>query len=209
MSKIKICGLKRFEDIHYVNKYCPDYIGFIFAESKRRIDEEMAGHLKRELNTEIRAVGVFVNEPIERIVSLCERKIIDLVQLHGEEDEEYITKLKRLIPNTVIKAIRVKQKEQIEAAQNLPCDYLLLDTFVDGQYGGSGKTFDRSFIPDNCKPFFLAGGLRKENIAEAIKDCYPYCVDISSGVETDGVKDEGKIKEVIEIVRNIKPIIEH
>lgn len=203
MAKIKICGIKRPEDIGYVNEYRPDYIGFIFAESKRRIDEDTAVRLKSQLNHSIKAVGVFVNEPIEHIAALCRNRTIDLVQLHGEEDEAYILKLKSLIPNTIIKAVRVGQKGQIEAAQQLPCDYLLLDTFSKEQYGGSGKTFDRSFIPKACKPFFLAGGLKKENIAEAITDSNPYCVDISSGVETDGVKDERKIKEIIDIVRNL------
>jgi phosphoribosylanthranilate isomerase len=203
MTKIKICGIKRLEDIRYVNEYQPDYIGFIFAESKRRIDESTAFRLKSRLNPSIKAVGVFVNEPIEQIAALCGTRTIDLVQLHGEEDEAYILMLKSLVPNTVIKAVRVGQKGQIEAAQKLPCDYLLLDTFSKEQYGGSGKTFDRRFIPKDCKPFFLAGGLKKENIAEAISDSKPYCVDISSGVETDGVKDERKIKEIIDIVRKL------
>ncbi|MFU0827847.1 MAG: N-(5'-phosphoribosyl)anthranilate isomerase [Lachnoclostridium sp.] len=201
MTKIKICGIKRPEDIHYVNKYRPDYIGFIFAQSSRRIDEDTAFRLKSKLSHEIQTVGVFVNESVRHIVSLCEKKIIDLVQLHGEEDKDYILRLKSLVPNAVIKAVRVSKKGQIEAARDLPCDYLLFDTYVAGQYGGSGKTFDRKLIPDISRPFFLAGGLKKENIAEAIADCHPYCVDISSGVETNGIKDEIKIKEIIEVVR--------
>lgn len=201
MTKIKICGIKRAEDIRYVNLYRPDYIGFIFAKSKRRIDTAAAFQLKSLLDPGIKAVGVFVNEPVERIAALCKEQIIDMVQLHGEEDEEYIIKLKSLIPNMVIKAVRVGEKGKIEGSLNHPGDYLLFDTYNKSVYGGSGLTFDRSYLPKSSKPFFLAGGLKKENIIEAIKESNPYCVDISSGVETDGVKDERKIREIIELVR--------
>ncbi len=204
MTKIKICGLKRQEDISYVNKYLPDYVGFVFAESRRQIDDAGARALKELLDRRIRAVGVFVNEPVEHIVKLCGEKVIDLVQLHGEEDEAYILKLKSLIPNDIIKAVRVRQAGQIEAMQELPCNHLLFDTYSDKQYGGSGRSFDRRLIPKHCKPFFLAGGLKAENITAAIKDCNPYCVDVSSGAETEGRKDENKIKEIIDIVRRVK-----
>jgi phosphoribosylanthranilate isomerase len=202
MIKIKICGLKSPEDITYVNKYLPDYIGFVFAESKRQINDSQASYLKKSLDNRVQAVGVFVNEPMEHIAKLCRDNVIDLVQLHGDEDEAYILKLKNLIPNPIIKAVRVQRAGQIEELQSLSCNHLLLDTYSKNQYGGSGVTFDRGLIPDNCKPFFLAGGLNEDNILEAIKDCRPYCVDISSGVETEGKKDEKKIKEIIELVRN-------
>ncbi len=204
MTKIKICGLKTMEDILYVNNYQPDYAGFIFAESKRKIDDALAVQLKKSLDNRIQAVGVFVNEPMEHIVKLCREKVIDLVQLHGDEDESYLRKLQSLVPNAIIKALRVQSAGQIEAMQALPCNYLLLDTYTKDRYGGSGLSFDRGLIPATCKPFFLAGGLNAENILKAVKDCRPYCVDISSGVETDGKKDDKKIKEIIEIVRNGK-----
>ncbi len=204
MTKIKICGLKSTDDIIYVNKYRPDYIGFVFAESKRQINDTRALQLKKLLDSRIQAVGVFVNEPVKHIVKLCRDEIIDLVQLHGDEDEIYIRSLKGLIPNAVIKAVRVQREGQIEAMQSLPCDYLLLDTYSKNRYGGGGVPFDWELIPDNCKPFFLAGGLNKENIPEAVINCRPYCIDISSGVETKGKKDEKKIKEIIEMVRNKK-----
>lgn len=202
MTKIKLCGLKRIEDIEYVNQYQPDYIGFVFARSSRFIDDTVALQLKHKLDERIQAVGVFVNEPMEHIVSLCRNKVIDVVQLHGDEDEAYISKLKEFISNPIIKAIRVQSREQIKAAQSLPVDYLLLDTYQKAQYGGSGIAFDHRIIPKCSKPFFLAGGLNKENIVTAIKDSNPYCIDVSSGVETDGVKDEEKIKEIIGMVRN-------
>ncbi len=203
MVKVKICGLKSPEDLTFVNKYQPEYIGFVFAISKRQIQDTQAAYLKELLDKKIQAVGVFVNEPMEHIIKLCRDKVIDLVQLHGDEDEAYILKLKNLISNPIIKAVRVQRAGQIEAMQKLPFNHLLLDTYSKYQYGGSGVTFDRGLIPDNCKPFFLAGGLNKDNILESIKDCRPYCVDISSGVETEGKKDEKKIKEIIELVRNI------
>ncbi len=204
MTKIKICGLKSREDILYVNKYLPDYIGFVFAESRRQVDDTGAGALKEVLDRRIQAVGVFVNEPLEHIIKLCREKVIDLVQLHGEEDEAYICGLKAQIPNAVIKAVRVRRPGQIEAMQKLPCDYLLLDTYSKDMYGGSGLSFDRRLIPEHCRPFFLAGGLKADNIIKAINDCHPYCVDLSSGVETEGKKDEKKIREIIEIVRKVK-----
>ena len=201
MTKIKICGIKRPEDISYVNKYLPDYIGFVFAKSKRMVDDAAALQLKKLLNKRIKAVGVFVNEPIEHITSLCRDNIIDLVQLHGEEDEEYIRELKQRIPGGIIKAIRVKGPVEMDAIQKLPCNHFLFDTYSEKQYGGSGLTFNRELIPKNCKPFFLAGGLNADNILKAIEDCHPYCVDISSGVEANAIKDENKIKEIIELVR--------
>ncbi|QHQ61876.1 phosphoribosylanthranilate isomerase [Anaerocolumna sedimenticola] len=202
MTKIKICGLKRPEDISYVNKYLPDYIGFVFAQSKRMVDDATALQLKRALDKRIKAVGVFVNEPIDHITALCRNNIVDLVQLHGEEDERYIRELRQRIPNEIIKAIRVKEPLELETIQKLPCNHILFDTYIKEQYGGSGLTFNRELIPKNSKPFFLAGGLNEDNILKAIEDCHPYCVDISSGVEAKGIKDEIKIKEIIKLVRS-------
>jgi len=202
MTKIKICGLQRMEDITYVNKYLPEYVGFVFANSKRQVHDLQAKQMKAALAEGIQAVGVFVNEPIGHIIYLCKEHIIDVVQLHGDEDEIYINKLRTLIQNPIIKAIRVQTTEQIEEMQGLPCEYLLLDTFVKNLYGGSGITFERDLIPKKCKPFFLAGGLNKENIIEAIRDCEPFCVDFSSCVEIDGLKNEYKIKEIVGLIRN-------
>jgi phosphoribosylanthranilate isomerase len=204
MTKIKICGIKDLDGISYVNQYKPDYIGFVFANSKRQVHDEEAVMLKNALDKSIQVVGVFVNEQVEHIISLCERNIIDIVQLHGDEDEIYVKKLRKSLSNTIIKAVRVQSSEQIQAMGEFNCDYLLLDTFVKGSYGGSGIGFDRKLIPSFCKTFFLAGGLNKDNILQAIKDCNPFCVDLSSGVETNHKKDEQKIKEIIELVRSLK-----
>lgn len=202
MTKIKICGLSREQDIEIVNEVLPDYIGFIFAKSSRNVSFQQAKEMKKLLDKRISAVGVFVNAAPDEIIQLCKANIIDIIQLHGDEDISCILALKNDVPNPIIKAVRVQSTRQILEAQSLPCDYLLLDTYQKDVYGGSGKSFDRSLISKIKKPFFLAGGLSAGNIKNAITDCRPYCLDVSSGVEMDGVKDRDKIKEMIRIVRS-------
>lgn len=202
MTKIKICGLKRTEDISYVNELLPDFAGFVFAKSSRQVDAKKAAELKKHLSPKIKAVGVFVNAEPEFIAKLYQQQIIDLAQLHGDETTDYIHRLKHLCPSLpLIKAVRVQNTKQILEAEKLPCDYLLLDTWQKDSYGGSGKTFDRSLIPPLAKPWFLAGGLNTENIAESIAQCHPWAVDVSSAVETDGVKDKEKIRIFIDQAR--------
>lgn len=206
MTGIKICGLQRPEDIEAVNAAGPDYIGFVFAEGKRKITKEQAHRLKERLAASILAVGVFVNEDPDIVADTVRAVPLDLVQLHGDEDEAYIRRLRRLLGEDIplIRAVRVKSREQIQRAEQFPCEYLLLDTYVKGQYGGSGKSFDRKLIPPLSKPFFLAGGLTGENLKEALEggESRPFCVDISSGAETDGKKDAEKIQKLVRIVRN-------
>lgn len=206
MTKIKICGLKREEDIAFVNEYLPDYVGFVFAGEKRRIDDETARKLKLLLNPVIPVIGVFVNEDINHIVKLLKENIIDMVQLHGDETSEDITKLKKLVDCPIIKAVHVRSTEDITKAKDLPVDFLLLDTYVDGMHGGSGTEFDKSLIPDKMGRYFMAGGLNASNLNDVLEKYSPYAVDLSSGVETDGFKDKNKIKEVIEIVRNFNKV---
>lgn len=203
-TKIKICGLKRKKDIEIVNKYRPDYIGFVFAESKRKVIKEQAMELRKILNSDILAVGVFVNEDIDKIVDLVEDKVIDLIQLHGDEDKEYIIKLRealstKQIDAKIIKAIRVESGDNVKEIlmRNDLLDYILFDTYSSKEYGGTGQVFDWNILKDIKQPFFLAGGLNSENVNDAIKTCNPYVVDVSSAVETDGYKDEEKIKEFI------------
>jgi phosphoribosylanthranilate isomerase len=203
MTRIKICGLTRAEDIAAVNRCLPDYIGLVFAESRRRVSPEQARRLKAGLDARIKAVGVFTNAPVPFIVDLCEQGIIDIVQLHGDESEAFIQSLKQKIACPVIKAVRVQTREQILQAQEMSCDLLLLDTYQPGQYGGSGKTFERKLIPALQKRFFLAGGLEAGNVEQAVRECHPFGIDISSGVETDGLKDEAKIQQIIAIIRSI------
>lgn len=203
MVKLKFCGLSRREDILAVNELLPDYIGFVFAPSKRQIMPDRAKELKRLLRPEIKSVGVFVNAKAEFITELCQDKVIDLVQLHGNETEEYIARLKKAVTQPVIKAVRVQSTADITAASQSAADYLLLDTYRKGQYGGVGETFDWGLIPAITKPFFLAGGLKEENIRQALTACRPFALDLSSGIETAGVKDKEKMKNILEIMRRI------
>jgi len=201
MSKIKICGLKRIEDINYVNECKPDYIGFVFAGTKRKISFEKAVLLKSSLSKDIKAVGVFVNEPIENIIQMTNRGIIDIIQLHGDEDEDYIKELKSQTDKPIIKAIRVKDKEDIYRADELNVEYLLLDTYSKDEYGGSGIPFNHDIIPKVKHKYFLAGGININNIKDVIASTDAYCIDVSSSVESDGIKDYNKIKDIIDAVR--------
>lgn len=203
MAKIKICGLVREQDIDAVNSVRPDYIGFVFAKSKRQIDVKKAKELKSCLDPLIKAVGVFVNEDIKNIAKLCSFGVIDLIQLHGDENEYYIRELKKCVSNKIIKAVRVRGREDIIKAEESLCDYMLLDAYHDGEYGGAGRTFDWSVIPSLKKPYFLAGGINSGNVALAIELYAPYCIDVSSGVETDGYKDPEKISAIVARVRGI------
>ncbi|MBQ4529526.1 MAG: phosphoribosylanthranilate isomerase [Lachnospiraceae bacterium] len=213
-TKIKICGLRRPEDIAYVNEFLPDYIGFIFfPKSKRYVTNEEAKKLKNFLNPEIKAVGVFVNEEIDKIITLCKDGIIDIIQLHGDENTEYINLLKEKLRElgleqkiSIMKAFRVKGKQDIEAALKLQnqTDYLLLDAYGKEAYGGTGETFRHELIPKDMPPYFLAGGIGVDNVVEIIVKMHPFAVDLSSGVETNGFKDKEKIKKIIEMVRSIK-----
>lgn len=201
MTKIKICGLKTLEDIEAVNRWKPDYAGFVFAPSRRQVTPETAVRLRKALDKEILAVGVFVNAPIEEIVRLADSGVIQIIQLHGDEDGSYMEALKARTEAPVIKAVPVKNKEDILVTQKLPCEYLLLDTYYRDSRGGKGQTFDWEMIPPMEKPWFLAGGLTPENVEQALKATRPFGVDVSSGVELSGKKDQGRIREFIEKVR--------
>lgn len=199
--RVKICGLCQMNDVSYVNDCLPDYAGFVFAKSRRQVTAEQARKMREALDPRIRAVGVFVNAPIEDISRLCAQGIIDLVQIHGDEDGAYLRRLAARVHVPVIRAVRVQSTEQILRAQEEACDALLLDTYIPGQYGGGGRAFDTSLIPPLEKPWFLAGGLRPENVGERLAVCHPFAVDVSSGVETEGKKDPEKIRAFIKNVR--------
>ena len=199
MSRVKICGLGCEEDIIAVNRAQPDFIGFVFAPSRRRVDTTTAAALKKKLDPRIEAVGVFVNKAVEMIAEMCRNKTIDLVQLHGDEDDSYIKRLKGSCGCRVIKAVGIG--EMLPALPNEP-DYLIFDT-LSTRRGGTGKAFDWNVLKNySGMPYFLAGGLDASNVAGAINSFFPYCVDVSSGVETDGVKDEKKIDDFVRLVRS-------
>lgn len=208
MVKVKICGLKRVQDIEIVNNFRPDYIGFVFAPSKRQISLESAKHLKHLLHPSIKSVGVFVNEPLESLLKYEEEGIMDRIQLHGDEDIVYLKKLKKASKLPIIKAFRIRSGNCLEESligdrTLFECeliDYVLLDSYHPLAYGGSGERFNWQILKQIHRPYFLAGGIGIENVKEALQYT-PYAIDVSSKVETDGVKDEYKIKELIKRVR--------
>ena len=197
MTKIKICGLTRTEDIEKVNEFLPDYIGFVFAKSRRQVSAEQAKELKNKLRPAIKAVGVFVNEKPENIAEIANQGIIDLIQIHGDEDAAYCRQLRNLTHRPIIKAVRVRNEEDLAGIEEFDCDYYLFDTLSSKDYGGTGKAFDHSLLYNKeiKKPFFVAGGLNQDNVAAVIEVIKPFGVDTSGGVETDGIKDVNKIKE--------------
>lgn len=200
-TKIKLCGMFRECDIDCVNEAKPDYIGFIvmFPKSHRNIDIETALRLKSRLSPEIKSVAVSVNAPVERLAEFAIRGSAELLQCHGSENADYITELRRLTNVPIIKAVKVTSAVDIENAQKLGADYLLLDSGT-----GSGVSFDHSLIErDKIRvPFFLAGGLTLDNLGAAIRAVKPFAVDLSSGIETDNLKDREKILAAVREVRN-------
>ena len=197
-TKIKICGLKRPEDITYVNEAKPDYCGFIieFPKSSRNVTGALVRELTAKLNPDIIPVGVFVNAAPERVEELLLDGTIHIAQLHGQEDEAYIRRIQKNTGHQVIKAFSVKTAQDIENTLKSPADYILLDQGG----GGTGQTFDWSLIPEIDRPFFLAGGLGVENLETAVRTINPYAVDLSSSVETDGMKDRDKILKAVQLV---------
>lgn len=200
---LKVCGLKTVEDAEMVNQYNPDMVGFVFAAGKRQVTVEQAAAMRRVIKPRIKTVGVFVNASVKQIIDLCQAGIIDIVQLHGDETEAVIQTIKAGTNKLVIRAVAVKNRDSIKYWQDSMADMLLFDTYSAEQRGGTGKVFDWMMLNENKKPFMLAGGLNKTNLARAIYKSQPTGVDISSGVETAGKKDAAKIAEIIELIRGM------
>ncbi len=200
MTRIKICGLTRMEDINYVNQSRPDFCGFILGVpgSRRNVDPETAARLRRALRREIVPVGVFVNADPVWIASLVRAGTVDMVQLHGREDASYIAALRRVISAPIIQAFSVKTPEDVRRAVESTADHILLD---HGK-GGTGQTFDWTLLHGIRRPYILAGGLTPENLGEAVRTLRPWAVDLSSGVETAGRKDMQKIQAAVGTVRD-------
>ncbi len=200
MTKIKLCGLSRPCDIETANELKPDYIGFIFAaKSKRYVSHERAAELKKLLDKDIKAVGVFVNEEPEVIAGLLKDGVIDAAQLHGgKENEKYIGRLRELTDRPIIQAFRIDSESDVDKARASSADYVLLDS----GNGGTGIPFDWGLIKGIGRLFFLAGGLDPDNAENAVRTVKPYAVDVSSGIETDGLKDREKMIKFVRAVRD-------
>lgn len=197
MVKIKLCGLTRRCDIKWANELHPDYVGFVFAGSRRRVTDGQAAQLRKILREDIPAVGVFVDEPIDHVAALVRQGVIQMVQLHGAEDEGYIRELRRAVSVPVIQAFSVRSPEDIQAAGKCSADFILLDHGT----GGTGQAFDWTLAAALDRPYFLAGGLHPGNAAVAA-ELRPYAVDVSSGIETEGVKDRQKMVEFVRRIRH-------
>lgn len=200
MTKIKCCGLMRNADIDMANRLHPDYIGFVFAKKSRRyIEMDTAKALKSRLDQDIRAVGVFVDAEIDEITAQVNAGIIEMIQLHGSEDVNYLKRLQEHVDVPIIKAVQIRTKEDTKGLESIPADLLLLDAGA-----GDGKVFDWDLLEDIRQPYFLAGGLNPENVGDAVALLHPYGVDISTGIETDGYKDEAKMRAFINAARSEK-----
>jgi len=206
MIKVKICGLTNENDIRYVNSHLPDYAGFVFAKSKRRLNMPDAKELIRKLRTNIKKVGIFVNHDIEELRNIVNECQLDVVQLHGDEDNDYIGKLSKYYGNNVQiwKALKMKTNDNISNIQYKYISTFILDTYSESTYGGTGKKFDWEIALKlkDIGNIVLAGGLNPDNVKQAVDFVKPYAVDVSSGVENEyGKKDEDKIKNFIYSVK--------
>ena len=226
--KVKMCGISKMETIPAIVEAKPDYMGFVFAPSKRQVTVEQAKTLVEELykqnvvgnnsgadQTEpvasfetassetIKTVGVFVNETVENLLKIAEEVKLDVIQLHGDEDEAFIQSLKECTNVEVWKAVQVRSAADAEKWIDSSADMLLFDAYHKDERGGTGEVFDWSSLDEFERPFMLAGGIDSTNVARAIRTVRPYGIDISSGIETEGVKDDEKIKAFTNIVRTI------
>lgn len=206
MTKIKICGLKRRKDIEYVNELLPDYIGFVFAKSSRQVHLDLAKELGNLLEKRIKKVGVFVNEDVEQVKKIAQEANLDVLQFHGDEDQGYLSNFNGFII-WKSKAIDVSMKKVsqdiMDEINSYPIEGVVLDSSIKGVAGGLGKSFNWDIIQRLSieKKLILAGGLSIDNVCKAIEIAKPDVVDISSGVETEGIKDFNKIKKFIDKVR--------
>lgn len=217
--KVKMCGISKVETIPAVVDAKPDYMGLVFASSKRQVTVEQAKTLAEELHKqyaarynsgadqsytdEIKTVGVFVNETLDNLVTIAEKVHLDAVQLHGDEDETFIQSLKECTNVEVWKAVQIRSAADAEKWIDSSADMLLFDAYHKDERGGTGEVFDWSSLDEFERPFMLAGGIDSTNVARAIRTVRPYGIDISSGIETEGVKDDEKIKAFTNIVRTI------
>lgn len=197
MSKVKICGLCRSEDIDFVNEVKPDFAGFIinYPTSHRNISIEQLTEYTSKLDDGIKSVGVFVNSPMADVIALADK--VDVIQLHGDEDDSFVVTLRKILPDKEIwKAFKITGEADLEKAMKCRADLVVLDNGC-----GTGETFDWDIIADFSKRFALAGGVNIDNVSTAIERFSPYLIDLSSGVETENVKDFDKMKEMIEVIR--------
>ena len=198
MTQVKICGMRRPEDIRHANRLRPEMIGFVFWKpSKRYVSPDEAAKLRSILDGGITPVGVFVDEDPRVVADIANQGTIDRIQLHGAEDEEYIHGLRKLTDAPIIKTFCVRSEEDLVKASGSSADMVLLD---NGK--GTGQTFDWTLMRDLGRDFILSGGLSESNVGDAVRRFHPFAVDVSSAVETDGFKDRSKMERFIDAFRS-------
>lgn len=202
MAKVKICGLTNIEDVRIINKYLPDYVGFVFAPSKRQITIKQAGILAKQIAPEIKKVGVFVNCPREYIEKAAKACDLDVLQFHGQESAQNC----QGYTQEVWKCFRIRDTDSLATLQKYQVDGILIDSYFPGTLGGTGKTFDWSLVSHLADSYFfiLAGGLNANNVQQAIYQVNPDVIDVSSSIETKNIKDEAKTRDFIRKVRQAK-----
>lgn len=200
MTLVKFCGISREEDVGTINRLHPDMMGFVFWEkSKRYVTKEKAVSLSKMLDPSICPVGVFLDMSFEYIADIAKTGCIKAVQLHGSEDERFVRDVQKETGLQVIRAFKISDRKDLEKAVSTDADMLMLDGGI-----GEGRTFDWSLLQDVERPYILAGGLNPENVGQAISKLHPYGVDVSSGIETDGVKDPVKMKLFMDAVKSAR-----
>ena len=203
MTKVKICGITNYEDAAHAAILGADYIGFNFYElSPRHVDESEVKKFIGRLPKNVKKVGVFVNQNLDKVKKIVKALDLDLIQLHGDETQDYCSKLKAETKKHIIKAFRIRSKEDIKKISNYNVDFLMFDAYKEEMFGGTRKTFDWKIINGVNKPFFLSGGLNPKNVKEAIRTAKPYAVDAASSVEeTLRKKDYKKMEKFIEAAK--------
>lgn len=204
--KIKICGIRRSEDVGFANLFMPDYIGFILSKGyKRTVKIDDAKFLAAKADPKIKKVGVFVDMPAKNVASVADYTGIDIIQLHGEsEDNDYINELRSYTDKEIWNVFKVKNEEEVLKAEKSIADMILLDTYSEKIAGGTGKKVDTDIILKSglSRDFILAGGIDNDNINDILGEIKPFCIDVSSGTETDGVKDPQKMADIIRKIRS-------
>ena len=199
MARVKICGINSPEDVEIVNELKPDYVSFAFYKNKRQVTYEKARKLKQILDKDIRVIGVFVDENTNVVASAANDDLLDVIEFHGNEGPGEIERIKAFTEKPIIQGFRIRSRGDVELALDSHADSILM--YSDSE---SGIPMDWKLLMNVTRPYFLAGGLNADNIEKAIKICHPFAVSVTTGVETDGIKDREKMAAFIKMARRTK-----
>ena len=199
MARVKICGINSPEDVEIVNELKPDYVSFAFYKNKRQVTYEKARKLKQLLDKDIRVIGVFVDENTNVVASAANDDLLDVIEFHGNEGPGEIERIKAFTEKPIIQGFRIRSRADVELALDSHADSILM--YSDSE---SGILMDWKLLTNVTRPYFLAGGLNADNIEKAIKICHPFAVSVTTGVETDGIKDREKMAAFIKMARRTK-----